>query len=266
MNTEMKVKDIETVPAYKKETVKNIAGKIKKYRTVLIASIKGLPASQFQLIKKSLRGKAEVVLAKKTLIMRGVQESQDGGIQNLKGKITSDVVLLFSDVEAFELAGILLDSQSSTKAKTGDISPEDIEIEAGPTDLVPGPAISELSSVGLKVSVEGGKLAIKQGAVVVKKGEAINEKVAGVLSKLKVFPMKVGYVPVAAYDSKSHVIYEDIKIDKKGVYEELKTSISKALGFAIKMSYITKETISYFISKAAMEEKALSKLVEVKNE
>ena len=111
----------------------------------------------------------------------------------------------------------------------------------------------------MKVSVEGGKLAIKQGAVVVKKGETINDKLAGVLAKLKIFPMKVGYVPVAAYDSKSHAIYGDIRIDKKGAYEELKTSISKALGFAIKINYAAKETISYFISKAAMEEKALEK-------
>jgi len=159
---------------------------------------------------------------------------------------------------------LLADNQSPTKAKAGDIAPEDINIEPGPTSLVPGPAISELSGVGLRVAVEGGKLAIKLAATVARKGDTISSKLAGVLAKLDVKPMKVGFEPVAAFDAENNKIYVGIKIDKKKAYEELQYAISKALAFAVSRIYPTKETISFIIGKAGREEIALSNLLDKK--
>ncbi|MEK6800884.1 MAG: 50S ribosomal protein L10 [Nanoarchaeota archaeon] len=248
---------IKPVPEFKKAQVDEILKKLKHSRTILVASTKGLPASQFQKIKSDLRGRADIMVIKKSILLRAITLSEKGMLQQFKEKVKSDCALIFSDIDTFELSALLTESQSSTKAKAGDIAPEDINVESGPTELIPGPAISELSSVGLKVAVEGGKLAVKIGATIVKKGEAIKENVASVMSKLKINPMKVGFIPLFSYDSKSDMVYEEIKIDKKGVFDELKHSISKSLGFAIHLGYATKETISFLISKASMHEKVL---------
>ena len=252
------------VPEQKIKLVDEIAKKITSSNTIFIASIKGLPASQFQKIKKKMSGKAEVVMAKKSILFRAIDKTGKEKLQELKEIITADTCLMFSKLDAFALASELIDNQSPAKAKIGDIAPEDIHIEAGPTDLIPGPAISELGSVGLKVAVENGKLSIKESRVVVKAGETINAKVAGVLGKLNISPMRVGFIPVGAYDAEDDTIYRNIKIDKAGALDELRTSIGKALGFAVNIGYTVKETISYFISKAAMEEKALEKIYESK--
>lgn len=265
MTSEKAVRE-KPIPDYKKKQVKEIAEMMKKYPTVLIASIKGLPASQFQKIKRSLRGKAEVVVAKKTIVNRALVETGKGSLVRLKEQIGADVAIMFSEIEAFELSSLLVDNQTSAKAKVGDIAPEDINIEPGPTDLMPGPAISELGSVGLKVAVEGGKLAIKQGATIVKEGEVINDKIASVMGKLNILPMKVGFIPLAAYDAKGDTVYTDIKIDKEGALENLRTAIGKAFGFAVGLGYVAKETVKYFIAKASMEEKALEKIISDKSE
>ena len=256
--TKEKIVREKPVPEHKLKQVKTIAEKMKNSGSVLIASMRGLPASQFQKIKKSLRGKAEITVAKRSIVLRAIDEVKKGALKSLKEKVGADVVLIFSDIDAFELAGILMESQSSTKAKAGDIAPEDINVEPGPTELMPGPAISELGSVGLKVVVENGKLAIKKGAVIVKAGDVIKSNVASVMGKLNIEPIKVGFVPIAAYDGKADKFYSSIKIDKAGAYDALKEGISKALGFAVHLGYVVKETLSYFIAKASMEEKALT--------
>lgn len=245
------------VPEYKKKLVSELAAQIKKSKSVLIASTRKLPSSQFHSIKKSLRGKAEVRVAKKSAVMRAIDAVGKAGCEKLKEYVQADVALFFSELDAFELSGLLADNQSPTKAKAGDIATEDIVIEPGPTDLIPGPAISELGSVGLKVSVEGGKLAIKLQHTVVKAGEAIKPNVASVLGKLNVTPMKVGFEPIAAYDVKEDKVYTGIKIDKKTALEELRYAIGKARGFAINLAYATADTISALIAKAAMQEKAI---------
>lgn len=245
----------------KKKLVVELASKIKESKTVLIASIKNLPSSQFHKIKKDLRGKVEIRIAKKSIILRAIHVVEKGAIQNLKNYIAADVALFFSNIDTFDLSRLLYESQSPTKAKSGDIAPDDITVEPGPTELVPGPAISELSGVGLKVAVEGGKLSIKQGAIVAKKGTKITENVAGVLGKLNIMPMMVGFIPIVAYDAVSDKLYENIKIDVKATLEELRRIINKSLGFAFNINYTCKETISFLITKAATHENALKKLV-----
>ncbi len=253
---------VKSVPEYKLKIVADLAKKMKESTTVLIASTRGLPSSQFHEIKKNLRGKTYICVAKKSLVLRALSTTEKGGMQNLKDHVGADIALFFSDLDAFELSGLLSDNQSPTKARAGDTAPEDINVEPGPTSLVPGPAISELSGVGLKVAVEGGKLSIKLPATIVKAGEVIKENVAGVMAKLDIKPMKVGFEPIAAYDAKSEKVYVGIKIDKKKTHEELKQAIEKALGFAISVKYFVKETLSYFFAKASAEEKAVQALMD----
>lgn len=258
MIKEKKAVEKREVPEYKLKIVKDLADSMKKSRTLLIASTKGLPSSQFHEIKKNLRGKATIRVAKKTAIIRAIDSIGKDSISKIKDNISADIALFFSDLDPFALSGLLAENQSAAKAKEGDIAPEDINVEPGPTSLVPGPAISELSGVGLKVSVENGKLAIKLPHTIVRAGEVIKGNVAGVMAKLDIKPMKVGFEPVAAYDREDDKVYVGIKIDKAAAYDELKKIIRKALGFAVARGYATKETVSHFIAKAGREEIALS--------
>ncbi len=258
---ENKKLQISKVSESKIKLVKSITEKIKKSKTTLIASTKNLPSKNFQEIKKLLRGKAEIFVIKKTIVERAIKNSEKGAVQNLKDQLQADIAIMFSDLDAFMLSSLLMDNQSPAKAHPGDIALEDINVEPGPTDLVPGPAISELSSVGLKVSVENGKLAIKQPATLAKKGTEINEKVANVLSKLNISPMKVGFEPLAAYDANDDKVYIGIRIDKKQTLEDLHLAISKSLGFAVNMGYFIPETRQLILGKVAREEMALSNLV-----
>ncbi|MCX8159040.1 MAG: 50S ribosomal protein L10 [Candidatus Pacearchaeota archaeon] len=254
------------IPAEKIKAVSELVENIKKHRTTLIASIKGLPSSQFHEIKKNLRGKAIIKVVKKSAAIKSIDSVGKDSLEELKKLISADIALFFSNIEPFELSSLLTDNQSPTKAKAGDIAPEDINVEPGPTNLVPGPAISELSSVGLKVAVEGGKLAIKLPHTIVKKGEVIKDNVASVLAKLDIKPMKVGFEPIAAYDAVDNKVYVGIKIDKKKTLEELREMIGKALGFAVKIGYLTKETLPFYLGKAAREELALINLINSKSQ
>ena len=148
-------------PKYKLDTVKELVELAKNKKTILIASIKNIPASQFQEIGKKLRGKAIVKVPKKNLIFRAIDSSGNEAMKKLEKYVGDSVAILFSDLESFELASELVASKSPAKAKAGQEAPEDIEIPEGPTDLVPGPAISELGALGIQIQIEKGKINIK---------------------------------------------------------------------------------------------------------
>ncbi len=248
------------IPENKIKAVQELESLAKNKKTILIASIKNIPGSQFQEIVKKLRGKAVVKVPKKSLIMRALG-SEEKGMENLKQKIKDSFVILFSDLDGFELAGELIKNQSPAKAKAGQIADNDIEIPEGPTELIPGPAISELGALGIKIQIEKGKITIKEPKIIAKKGEKISEGASSLMAKLDIKPFKIGFIPLCSFDTKENKFYAEIKIDREGTIEELKKLYGKSLPFALGIGYVTEETIKFMIAKASRQEKRLIRVI-----
>jgi len=229
--------------------------------TIMVVSIKGLPSQQFQKIKKQLSKEAVVKVLKKRLVNLAIEKSKKAGIKELEKYVKEDCALIISDVDPFELSGRLNKSKSPVKAKAGQEAPIDVSVEAGPTELPAGPAVSELGSLGIMVQIKAGKIEIAEPKVIVKAGDKISEGAAGIMSKLNILPFFVGFMPMAAYDSKSENVFKDVKIDIEGTIEELQYSASKALAFAVSLSYVNKETINFLLAKALINEKAIENLM-----
>ena len=252
---------VEKVPERKISAVKELTGLIKSKKTILIASVKNLPASQFQEISKKFRGKAEVKLTKKNLMLRAIKNSGNDDLEKIKKFIQDSVAVLFSDLDSFELAAELVQNKNPSKAKAGQIAEKDIEVEAGPTDLVPGPAISELGALGIQIQIDKGKINIKEPKVIVKQGQKISESAVGLMNKLGIKPFSVGFIPIAAFDFKEKKLYENINIDIESTIAKLKEYHTKALAFAVEIGYYSHDTIKLIIAKAGRNEIAISKIV-----
>lgn len=246
------------IPESKKKAVNELSKLIKESNTILVASIKNLPSSEFQEIGKKLRGKATIKVPKKNLIARAIDESKEEKLTLVKENLKDSFAVLFSNLDSFELAGELLKNKSPAKAKPGQIAEEDLEIPQGPTELTPGPAISELGALGIQIQIKAGKIEIAKPKVIAKKGEPISQGAADMLGKLDIKPFTVGYIPLFAFDKKNQVFYSEININPEEALKELLNAYSKALPFAVNVGYANSETIKYMISKAAIQEKALA--------
>ncbi len=241
--------------------VKELTDLIKNKKTILIADVSTIPGSQFQQIVKKLRGKATVKVPRKNLLFRAIDDSKNEMVLKLKESFTKPVAILFSDLDSYDLAGELIKNKSSAKAKPGQIAPMDLEVPAGPTDLVPGPAISELGALGIQIQIQGGKIEIKAPRVLTKKGDKISDAAAAMLSKLNIMPFTIGFLPVSAYNSKENKVYFDIKIDREEAINEIKYSFGKALAFAVSIGQINDETVKILVQKAGSHERRLIKVI-----
>lgn len=248
------------IPLKKKKAVVELKKLMESNKTILIASIKGLPGSQFQEIKKKLRGVAVVKVPKKNIITIAIDSLKNKELSELKEQIKESTAILFSGTDCFDLASELNDIKSPAKAKVGQIAPENIEIPEGPTDLVPGPAISELGALGIKIQIDKGKILIKESKIVAKKGEKISQGACDIMGKLGIFPFTIGFIPLAAFDTKDKKIYLDIKINREETIKNLKEACGKALPFAVAIAYPCKETIGFLLAKANSHAKVLEAL------
>jgi len=194
-------------------------------------------------------------------MLRAIKNSGNEKLEKIKDFVQDSVAVLFSDLDSFDLAAELLQNKSPSKAKAGQIADKDIEVEAGPTDLVPGPAISELGALGIQIQIDKGKIAIKEPKVIVRSGQKISEAVVSLMNKLDIKPFSIGFIPVAAFDSKEGKLYEKIEIDSEGTLAKLKEYYAKSLGFAVGIEYYSSDTIKLIIAKAGRENAGIAHIV-----
>lgn len=252
---------VEIIPQKKLNIVKELVELINSKKTILMVDISGMPGSQFQSISKKLRGKAIVKVPKRNLFYRAIENSGKKVALDIKNEIDGAVAVLFSDLGTYELAALLKKNQSPAKAKVGQIAPLDIEVPEGPTDMVPGPAISELGALGIQIQIKAGKIHIKAAKVVAPEGKAISQGAADMLAKLNILPFTIGFTPLVAYDKDDNKIYANIKIDTEGTVESLLEAYGKALPFAVGIGYISKDTVTLMIQKAGSEESKLIRVI-----
>jgi len=247
------------VQEYKKKIVNDMTKLMKQYNIVGMVNMEDMPAPQLQSMRSELRGKVELFMTKKRFMKIAIEKmkNEKKGIEELEKYFEGMPALIFTNESPFKLSKILKKSKSKAPAKAGQIAPNDIVINKGPTPFAPGPIISELSSAGLKVGVENGKVAVKEDTVVAKKGEKIKPKVAEILTRLDIKPMEIGLGLVAAYED--GIIYQKdiLDIDEEQYNNNINLAASQAFNLAFNITYVTKDNISFLIGKAFNDTKAL---------
>jgi len=241
----------------KKEVVKKIQQLGKAYPIIGLLNMENLPAGSLLQMKKQLRGKVELVMTRKTLIMRGLQGLKLDNGASLLSNVKGMPALMFTKENPFALYKILKKSKTKAPAKAGQNAPYDIVLQPGPTPFTPGPVISEFAALGIKAGVEGGKVAIKAETTVVKEGGVISDKLASMLQRLGVEPMEIGLDLTCVYEK--GIIYPKsvLDVDETQFMANLMNAATEGFNLAIDIGFTTKDTIETLLAKAFKNAKAV---------
>jgi len=237
------------------EAIKDI---LKEYKSIGIASLQKVRASQLQELKKSMVGKVYLRVLKNTLVKLAIEEMKQEDLKKLEEYLEGSNVYLFTDLNPFKLALLLERGKVKTTAKSGDIAADDVVIPAGNTGQPPGPVISQLNAVGLPTRIESGSVWVSKDTLVVRKGEPINERLAGVLSKLGIKAVELGISMRAVFDEGLMISGDKLKIDIDATKKSVEASNQEAFALALGIGYATKETIKLLLQQAHQRAVALS--------
>ena len=192
------------------EAIKDI---LKEHKSIGIASLKKVRASQLQELKKSMAGKVYLRVLKNTLMKIAIEEMNQADLKKLEVYLDGSNVYLFTDLNPFKLALLLERGKVKTTAKSGDMAAMDVIVPAGNTAQPPGPIISQLNGVGLPTRIESGSVWVSKDTLVVRRGEVINEQLAGVLSKLGIKAVELGISMRAVFDNGLMITGDQLKVD-----------------------------------------------------
>jgi len=231
---------------------------LKEYKSVGIASLKKVRASQLQELKKTMKGQVYLRVLKNTLIKIAIEELNQAELKKLEEYLEGSNVFLFTDLNPFKLALMLEKGKVKTFAKAGDMAAEDIVVPSSNTGQPPGPVISQLNAVGLPTRIENGSVWVSKDTLVVRRGEPINDRLAGVLSKLGIKSVELGIAMRAVFDNGLMITGDQLKIDVPATKRSVETSNQEAFALAISIGYATKDTIKPLLQTAHQKAVALS--------
>jgi len=250
----------QQVAAWKKEIYGDLVQLLEKYSVVAVADLQKVRSSQIQEIRKKLRGKANLIVAKNSILRKASDSmaSKRENVNKFSDGLTGSKVLIFTQMNPFELIMFLNKNKVRVPAKGGDIATSEIVVPAGNTGMQPGPVISEFNEAKVQTRIEGGSIFVAKDTVVASKGDVISTKTASLLSKLGMKPMEAGLSLSYAYDNGTVLGPNDLVFDLDQMKTDFASAARLAFGLAVDANIVLPETAPAIISKAYRQAVAIS--------
>jgi large subunit ribosomal protein L10 len=242
----------------KSSEVEEIVDVLKDCKSIGIASLQKVRASQLQELKKSMKGQVTFRVLKNTLVKLALEDLKKTDLSQLEEYLEGPNVFMFTALNPFKLAILLDKGKVKTFAKSGDIAAMDVVIPVSNTGQPPGPVISQLNAVGLPTRIENGSVWVSKDTLVVRRGEPINDRLASVLSKLGIKAVELGISMRAVYDNGMIITGNQLYVDVAATKRSVETSNQEAFALALEISYVTKDTIKPLLQRAHQKATALS--------
>ncbi len=239
----------------KKEKVLAVSKVSGKYPVVALLNIRNLPDRILQSSKKKLRANSEFAVAKNSVLTRSLEQTGRG---ELAKHLDFPTAIVFTSLTPYSLYKFFKDNKTKVAAKPGQIAPFDIIVPEGETDLVPGPALSELKGAGINAQIKAGKIIIAKDSVVSKKGAKITDSVCKALQKLNILPFEAMVHLVAAYDGKFTYTASTLDIDEQTLHSDLLYCLSQAFNVSFNASFPTSQNIEALLSNGISQGRNLA--------
>ena len=242
----------------KTETIEKVAALADKYPVLAVTLLSKVRATQLMAVRKALRGHAEVFVVKNKLAILGLKKAGIKNADELLSHLTGQNALIFSTYDPFKLFLTLDKNKVYLPARAGDTAPDDIVVPAGNTSLPAGPVLSEFREASIPTKIEGGSIWVNKDSVAVKKGGTISPKLASLLSKLNIKPIRAGLTIALAYEDGLVYAGDLVAIDLEAYRESLTEAYSSSRGLAIFIGYVTNETAPDLLCRAYGEALSLA--------
>ena len=237
-------------PQKKLDMVDQVEELAKKYNTVIVSKLHKVRAGQLMLLRKSFRGELVMIVAKNKIAALALQRAGMKNAEKFVSNLTGQNALIFTDMNPFKLYLNLEKSKVSLPARAGDIATDDITVPAGNTGIPPGPVLSEFKEAGVQTRIEAGSIYVSRDSVVAHPGDVISPKLAGLLARLNIKPIKAGLSIFMATADGLLLLQKDIVIDLVEYRSNVIRAAQQALGLAIEAVYVTPETLPPLVVKA----------------
>lgn len=230
------------------EFVKKLKKELKAYKTCAVLETGATPDRLVQKVRNELKPDSKFVVARKTLLVRALGD--DPELKKLVEHINGNVALILTNKDPNELNNIVKSNRIRLAAKPHQVSPEDININAGETTIAPGQAVTDLKAAGIDVKIDKGKVVISKSKVLVAKGAKVTVPISKALKMLDIMPFEASTRLRVALNGSLLFTEQALSIDRAFVERTVASDFLHAHLLSTAIGFVTPYNAPELIRKA----------------
>jgi large subunit ribosomal protein LP0 len=193
-------------PERKAEYFEKLKELLSTFSKCFIVEVDNVGSKQLQVTRRALRGKAEVLMGKNTMMRKCmreyVEENPGSSVDKLIETCRGNVGFVFTNGDLGEIREILESNTRPAPARVGSVAPASVVVPKGPTGCDPGQT-AFFQALQISTKITRGQIEMTTDTALIEAGDRVTASQAALLQKLSIEPFTYGLVLTSVYDNGS---------------------------------------------------------------
>jgi len=221
-----------------------------EFNKAFVVSVDNVGSAHMQSIRKSLRGKATLLMGKNTLMRKSMREYATKGhpeIEALVPYIYGNIGLVFVQGELGDVKSLLVGNTVGAYAKVGSVSPALVTVAKGDTGMDPSKT-SFFQALSIQTKINKGKIEILNDVTLLQKGERVGASQAVLLQMLSIKPFLYGCKVQCVYDNGQVIPSSVLDMTDDDVVMKVRRGVARIASLSLQVGHPTIASIPHTIS------------------
>lgn len=213
---------------------------LEEYPSIFIVNVDNVGSNQMHQIRHRLRGKANMLMGKNTMVRRCVRGliTDYPQFEKLLPHVKGNVGFVFTKSDLKTTRDDILANRVKAPAKAGAIAPVDVWVPAGNTGMEPGKtAFFQALSVPTKIA--RGTIEIINDIHLIKAGSKVGASEAALLNLLNISPFTYGLTVLQIYDNGTTFPPSVLDIEEKTLIDQFLGGVKTIAALSLRINYPT---------------------------
>jgi len=240
-------------PERKAEYFERMKTLLSTYSKCFVVEVDNVGSNQLQKTRIGLRGKAEILMGKNTMmrkiIKEFVEENPESQVIKLEPLCRGNIGFVFTNGDLAEVRETLESNVRPAPARVGSIAPVSVVVPKGPTGCDPGQtAFFQTLQIGTKITK--GQIEIVNDVHLIEVGGKVTASQAALLQKLNIEPFSYGLILKTVYDNGSVFSAKVLDVTEDVLVAKFTDALSRVASLSLALGYPTQASIPHSIANA----------------
>jgi len=237
----------------KKEYFERMKNLLLTYSKAFVVEVDNVGSGQLQNTRKGLRGRAEILMGKNTMmrkcIREFVEENPGSPIGQLETLCRGNVGFVFTNSDLADVRNVIESNVRPAPARVGAIAPVDVIVPKGPTGCDPGQT-NFFQTLQISTKITKGQIEMTNDTHLISTGEKVTASQAALLQKLGIEPFTYGMELKSVFDNGSLFDAKVLDITDDVLATKFASAVTALASLSLALGYPTQASLPHSISNA----------------
>nr|CCA22079.1 60S acidic ribosomal protein P0 putative [Albugo laibachii Nc14] len=237
----------------KQEYFVRLESLLETFTKIFLVSVDNVRSKQMQQIRQSLRGRAEILMGKNTLMRKVfgnfLRKNPNHPLEMVVPLIRGNIGFVFTNDDLNDIRSVLESNRVPAPARVGAVAPADVVVPPGSTGCDPGQT-SFFQALQIATKIQKGQIEIVSEVLLIKEGEKVGNSEAALLQKLNINPFSYGLVLVSVYDNGSVFDPAVLDLTEEDLFAKFIAGLRNVAAVSLEIGIPTLASIPHSIANA----------------